>query len=156
MTLLEKLQELGTNVEERTLPGGSYQSVVIRNTLASVAIQLPIDGNKFLYRGVLGRDITTEEGYRAARLAAINVLKQVNHFIPESRLVGLNHIDVMYQCDVLWDEGPAVANGASDLFLEILGTRGEHTRSIAGVHRLPRNFCVAVVASFTVLGDVGV
>ena len=56
----------------------------------------------------------------------------------------------MYQCSETWDEAPAVANGASDLFLQVLGDKGKHTRSIAGVHRLPRGFSVAIVANFTV------
>jgi enamine deaminase RidA (YjgF/YER057c/UK114 family) len=150
MSLLQKLLDTGTDMNDIPDPGGSYIALNIRGTTATVAIQSPIDQKKFLYRGVLGKDLTTEEGNRAARLCAINVLKQVCRYVEEADLVGLNHADIMYQCTDSWDEGPVVANGASDLFLEVLGEKGKHTRSIAGVHRLPRGFSVAVVASFTV------
>ena len=129
---------------------GSYVAVNVRGTLATVAIQAPIENKKFLYRGVLGKDVSTGDGYKAAGLCAINVLKQINHFIPENDLVGLNHVDIMYQCTAEWDEGPAVANGASEMFINMLGEKGKHTRSICGVHRLPNHFCVTIVASFTV------
>ena len=151
MALLQNLLDTGTDVNDIPLPGGNYVALNIRGITATVAIQCPIEQDKLLYRGVLGKDITTEEGYEAARLCAINVLKQVNRYVNESDLVGLNHVDIMYQCTTEWDEGPAVANGASDLFVKVLGEKGKHTRSICGVHRLPRNFSVAIVASFTVV-----
>lgn len=150
MSLLQKLIDAGTDVNDVPTPGGSYIALNIRDTIATVAIQSPIDRKKFLYTGILGRDITTEEGYQAARICAINVLKQVHRYVKETDLVGLNHVDIMYQCTQEWDDGPEIANGASDLFLLVLGEKGKHTRSISGVFRLPRHFCVAIVASFTV------
>lgn len=155
MAFLQKLLDTGTDVNDIPSPGGNYIALNIRGTSATVAIQCPIDRKKLLYQGVLGKDISTEEGYLAARLCAINVLKQVNRYVDEADLVGLNHVDIMYQCTSEWDEGPAVANGASDLFLEVLGELGRHTRSISGVFRLPRQFSVAIVASFTVKEGTG-
>ena|SRR5678815_5185755 len=150
MSILQKLLDIGTDVNDIPKPGGSYIALNVRGTIATVAIQLPIHQKNFLYRGTLGKDITTEDGYKAARICAINVLKQVQHYLKDDDLVGLNHVDIMYQCSETWDEAPAVANGASDLFLQVLGEKGKHTRSIAGVHRLPRGFSVAIVANFTV------
>lgn len=151
MGLLQNLLDTGTDVNDVPAPGGNYIALNIRGTSLTVSIQCPIDQKKFLYIGTLGKNISTEEGYQAARLCAINVLKQVNRYVKESDLVGLNHVDIMYQCTEEWDEGPAVANGASDLFINVLGEKGTHTRSICGVHRLPRHFSVAIVASFTVV-----
>ncbi|HMF72055.1 MAG TPA: RidA family protein [Flavitalea sp.] len=150
MPLLQNLLATGTDVNDIPSPGGSYVALNIRGTTATVAIQSPIDQKKFLYTGILGKDLTTEDGYQAAKICALNVLKQVNRYVNEDDLVGLNHVDIMYQCTQEWDEGPLVANGASDIFLQVLGEKGVHTRSIAGVFRLPRQFCVAIVASFTV------
>jgi enamine deaminase RidA (YjgF/YER057c/UK114 family) len=150
MSLLQNLLDTGTDVNDVPSPGGSYIALNIRDTNATVAIQCPIDQKKLLYTGILGKDIANEDGYQAARLCAINVLKQVNRYVKEDDLVGLNHVDIMYQCTQDWDEGPSVANGASDLFLQVLGEKGKHTRSICGVFRLPRHFCVAIVACFTV------
>jgi len=150
MSLRQQLIDLGTDVNDIPEPGGSYVALNVRDTFATVAIQCPIDQKKLLYRGTLGKDLTTENGYQAARICAINVLKQIQRYIKDDDLVGLNHVDILYQCTEEWDEGPAVANGASDLFLQVLGEKGIHTRSISAVYRLPLHFSVAIIVCLTV------
>ena len=150
IAVVNKLRALGISLGTPPRPGGSYVAINIRANIAYVAIQFPIAEGKFIHPGRIGRDITTEQGYEAARAAAINVLSQINESIGFERLVGLNHLDIYFQADDNWDEGPKVANGASDLFLAALGDRGQHARAIMGVHKLSRGHCVAVVASFTV------
>lgn len=150
-TIIRRLEELGIAIGEIPKPGGSYVAVNIRGKVAYVAIQFPIQDSQFHFRGRLGKEVTTEQGYEAAKIAATNVLLQIDKFVGYEKLVGLNHLDIYYQVHNDWDEGPKVANGASDLFLEILGDdMGKHTRAIMGVDRLPRNHSVALVASFTV------
>jgi enamine deaminase RidA (YjgF/YER057c/UK114 family) len=149
MSITERIQAAGISLEDRPLPGGNYVSVNIRGKVAYVAIQFPIQNGQMMYRGVLGKDLSTQDGYEAARLSAINVLKQVHAYMALDNIEGLNHIDVYYNCELPWDDGPAVANGASDLFTELLGEAGQHTRAIFGVHSLPRGFCVGITASFT-------
>ena len=148
----DKLRALGISLATPPKPGGSYVAVNIRANIAYVAIQFPIAEGKFIHPGRIGRDITTEQGYEAAKTAAINILSQINESVGFERLEGLNHLDIYFQADDNWDEGPKVANGASDLFLSVLGDRGKHTRAIVGVHKLSRGHCVAVVASFTIKG----
>jgi|GEM_PF-396650 len=145
------LASAGVDPDNVPSPGGTYDSVVIRGNTAFVAIQFPIEGDRFLFKGVLGRDLQTAQGYEAAMLCAVNVLRQANRYIGIERIAGLNHFDCYYQCDDHWDDGPIVANGASDLFKRILGEKGRHTRAIMGVHKLPRNFSVGIVASFTLV-----
>jgi enamine deaminase RidA (YjgF/YER057c/UK114 family) len=146
----DRLKALGISLGTPPKPGGSYVAVNIRANIAYVAIQFPIAEGKFVYPGRIGRDITTEQGYEAAKAAAINVLNQIKEAVGFEKILGLNHLDIYFQADDNWDEGPKVANGASDLFLAALGDRGKHTRAIMGVHKLSRGHCVAVVASFTV------
>jgi enamine deaminase RidA (YjgF/YER057c/UK114 family) len=146
----DKLSELGIKLGSPPKPGGSYVAVNIRANIAYVAIQFPISEGKFIHPGRIGKDITTEQGYEAARATAINVLTQIKEAVGFERIIGLNHLDIYFQAGESWDEGPKVANGASDLFLAVLGDRGKHTRAIMGVHKLSRGHCVAVVASFTV------
>ena len=150
-TIIQNLKQLGISFGEIPKPGGSYVAVNIRGNIAYVAIQFPIKDNKFYYMGRLGSDLTTEEGYEAAKMAATNVLLQINKFVGYDRLVGMNHADIYYQVYKDWDEGPRVADGASDLFLKVLGDKGQHTRAIVGVERLPRGFSVALVTSFTII-----
>lgn len=148
--IIDKLKQLGISFGEIPKPGGSYVAVNIRGNTAYVAIQFPIKNDKFFYIGRLGNDLTTEDGHEAAKMAATNVLLQINKFVGFDRLVGMNHADIYYQVHEDWDEGPRVADGASNLFLNVLGDLGQHTRAIIGVERLPRGFSVALVTSFTI------
>ena len=147
--LREKLSEFGYRLPEVSTPGGSYVSVNVRGNIAYVAIQFPIRNGEFLFQGRLGEELTTEQGYQAMELCALNVLAQIDKKVGMGQVLGLNHLDAYFQAADTWDESPKVVNGASDLFQKILGERGRHTRAIFGVHRLPVNFCVGLTTSFT-------
>lgn len=84
------------------------------------------------------------------RLCALNVITQVKNKIGFENILGLNHIDAYFQSGRSWDESPEVVDGASDLFVNILGNKGAHSRAIFGVEALPRNFSVGLTASFTI------
>lgn len=132
-------------------PGGIYVPVNVRANIAYVAIQFPIDRHGDAFKGLLGADVSTQEGLQAARKAAMNVISQINRFVGFENVEGLNHFDMYYLSTSDWDEAPMVANSASDLFVNALRSKGIHTRAIFGVHALPRNFCVGITASFTLL-----
>lgn len=148
-TIANKLKELGIQFNNLPKPGGSYVAVNVRGNIAYVAIQFAIKDDHFYYIGRLGKEVTTEDGYQAARMAAINVLGQIDKFVGLEN-VGLNHADIYYRATEEWDEAPRVADGASDLFLSVLGDSGKHTRAIFGVDKLPRGFCMAITTSFTI------
>ena len=145
----ERLKALGLSLPPLAQPGGSYVSVNVRGKVAYVAIQFPMLGNQYKYLGRYGWELSTEEGYQAARLSALNVLAQINHYVGFEQIEGLNHIDAHYQCAVGWDEAPKVVNGASDLFLAVLEEKGQHSRGIYGIDSLPRNFSIGITSSFT-------
>lgn len=149
MTPIENLNKLGITLPEASTPGGSYVSVNIRANIAYIAIQFPIRNEEFLFQGRLGLDISTEEGYEAMKLCALNVLAQVNEKIGFDQIIGLNHIDAYFQAADNWDDSPIVVNGASDIFKSILEEKGVHSRAIFGVEKLPRNFSVGLTATFT-------
>lgn len=151
MSVFEELKQMGLSLPEVSTPGGSYVSVNIRGKIAYVAIQFPIWNGEYLYQGILGNELQTEDGYKALQLAALNVLAQVNAKIGFERIEGLNHLDIYYQAADGWDDGPKVANGASDLFVKVLGDKGSHTRAIFGVATLPRQFCAGLTCTFTLL-----
>ena len=140
---------LGLALPPPAAPGGNYLPVNIRGNIAYVSIQFPKIGSEFLYKGRLGQDLDTSEGYKAMELAALNVLAQVKEFVGFENLVGLNHMDAYFQAAENWDESPMVVNGASDLFVKVLGEKGVHSRSIFGVDRLPKNFSAGICCSFT-------
>lgn len=151
MDLQEKVKSLGLSLPEASMPGGNYVSVNVRGKIAYVAIQFPILNGIFLHLGRLGAELTTEEGSKAMQLCAFNVLVQVNKHVGIQNIEGLNHIDACYQAAKEWDEAPLVLNGASDLFTSVLGDKGQHSRSLFGVDKLPRNFSVGLTSTFTIV-----
>lgn len=150
MTPNQNLDKHRYELPKVSTPGGSYVSVNIRENIAYVAIQFPILNEKYLYLGRLGNDLSTEDGYKAMEICALNVLAQIDKKVGFDKLVGLNHIDAYFQSGENWDDSPIVVNGASDLFMKILEEKGEHSRAIFGVDKLPRNFSVGLTASFTI------
>ncbi len=149
MDIEAKLTEMGLELPSATNPGGNYVSVNIRGTIAYVAIQFPIRNGEFFYLGRLGKELSLEDGYAAMQLTALNVLAQIHEKVGFEKIVGLNHIDAYYQAFGDWDDAPKVVNGASDLFVNVLGDKGRHSRAIFGVEKLPRNFSVGLTCTFT-------
>ena len=146
----QKLAELGLELPNVSTPGGSYKSVNIRGSIAYVAIQFPIWNGEYQYQGRLGKELSTEEGYKAMEMCALNVLAQIEYKVGFENIVGLNHIDAYFRSMDRWDDSPKVVDGASDLFAAVLGPKGEHSRAIFGVDKLPRNFSVGLTTSFTI------
>lgn len=146
----KNLNELGLELPIVSTPGGNYVSVNIRENIAYVAIQFPILNEEYMHQGRLGNEVTTEQGYKAMELCALNVLAQIDKKVGFDKIIGLNHIDAYFQSGDEWDESPKVVNGASDLFVKVLEEKGKHSRSIFGVEKLPRNFSVGLTSSFTV------
>lgn len=149
MSIQDKINSLQINTDNLPKPGGSYTAVNIRGNIAYVAIQFPIKDGQLQHAGRLGDQISTEQGYEAAGICARNIIGQIQKSVGFEIIEGLNHLDIYFQNTENWSDGPAVANGASDLFNEVLGAAGIHTRTIIGVHSLSRNSCIAITSSFT-------
>ena len=150
MNPIASLTKLGYQLPEVTTLGGNYVSVNIRGNIAYIAIQFPIKNKEYYYLGRLGNEVSTEQGYKSMELCALNVLAQINKKVGFDNLVGLNQIDAYFQAGDNWDASPVIVNGASDLFVKILGDKGKHARAIFGVEKLPRNFCVGLTITFTI------
>lgn len=119
-------------------PRGAYQPVVISGGLAYVSGMLPLDGAKLLWKGKVPDEVSVEEAASAARAAALNSLS-----VLKQALGGLEKITRIIRVGgfVASNKGfhgqPKVINGASELFLEVLGDRGLHARAAVGVYELP-------------------
>ena len=150
MKLEQKLKELELELPKVSTPGGNYVSVNIRGNIAYVAIQFPIINEGYYYQGRLWDEISTEEGYNAMEMCALNVITQIEAKVGFDNVTGLNHIDAYFQAGNQWDDSPKIVNGASDTFVNILGDKGTHSRAIFGVDSLPRNFSVGLTATFTI------
>lgn len=149
MSIEEKLNELGLQLPQPSGPGGNYVSLNIRNRIAYLAIQFPGLNKVFSFQGRLGQEFTTEEGYKAFQQCALNVLSHLHHTIGLDKIEGMNHMDAYYQSSDDWDEGRIAVDGASDLFIKVMGEKGIHSRAIFGVEKLPRNYVGGITCTFT-------
>lgn len=148
---IARLAARGLSLPDPPKPGGSYNSVRAVGGIAYVAAQFPFaDSEQLAFSGRLGRELTTEDGYRAAELCALNVLAQIDRYVGFERLLGLNRIEAYMLTVDGWDDFPEVLDGASHLFVAALGDDvGQHARALFGVERLPLNAPMELTASFT-------
>lgn len=137
-TATEKLAKLGVVLPPPPRPVGSYLPAVQAGPWLYVSGMLPLQDGKVLFPGLLGRDVSTEEGALAARQAVLNALAVIADAVGSlgtiERVVRLTGY-VASAADFY--QQPAVLNGASDLLADLFGERGKHSRVAVGVAALP-------------------
>jgi enamine deaminase RidA (YjgF/YER057c/UK114 family) len=149
-----RLQELGIVLPEPPRPAGNYRPWVRHGGLLFVAAQLPIEDGVPRYRGRVGVELTEEQGFAAARLAGLNVLAQIRAALGDlERLATLLRVEGHVASAPDWNRAPAVLDGASDLFVEALGERGQHARSAFTPPRLPLDHSIELVVTAAVRPD---
>ncbi len=149
MSILSRLADLGIVLPAVTPPVASYVPVVIEGNLIFVSGQLPVrDGE--MVKGHLGRDVSLEDGQRAAQLCALNILAQVSAALDGQldRISRCVKLGGFVACTPDFTDHPKVINGASDLMLQVLGDAGKHARAAVGVPSLPLGAAVEVEAVF--------
>ncbi|MDF3820529.1 RidA family protein [Leptospira sp. 96542] len=149
MDIQKRVAELGLSLYEPPKPGGNYLSVNVRGNIVYVAIQTPKKNGEFLYQGRIGLDVSEEDAYLGMQLCALNVVSQIHHHIGFEKILGMNHMDAYFQAIPSFENGPKIVDGASNLFVDVLGESGRHTRAIFGVESLPKNLSVAITCTFT-------
>lgn len=149
MTDLEieaKLAELGLILPEPAAPVAAYVPVVVAGGLAHVSGQLPFIDD-VLVKGRLGEDVTTGEGYDAARACALMILAQLKAALGSlSRIERIVKLGAFVSSTADFTDQPKVANGASELMAALFGDAGRHARSAVGVPVLPLGAAVEVDA----------
>ena len=140
-----KLKELGITLPEPPSPVANYVNAVRTGNLIFLAGKGPRSADGIEITGKLGRDITIEEGYRAARLTAINQLAVLKAELGDlNKVVRIVKVLGMVNSDPSFVEQPAVINGFSDLMVEVFGERGRHARAAVGMASLPRGQAVEI------------
>ena len=148
-----RLKELGIILPEVTAPVANYVPWVRSGSLVFVSGQITMGPDKtLLYVGAVGADFSVEEGRKAARLAAINVLAAVKDALGGNldRVMRVVKVTGFVNAAPGFSQHPDVVNGASDLFVEVFGDAGRHARAAVGASSLPRNVAVEVEAIFEV------
>lgn len=154
MGLDDRLSELGLELPPPPTPVASYVPYLRAGDLVFIAGQIPMADGELLYPGTVGDDVSIEEAQQAAGRCAMQALSALNAELRgelDERLVGIDKLEVMIAAVDGFTQHPIVANGASDLLVQILGDRGKHTRVAVGVASLPLGACVEVVMTAQVV-----
>jgi enamine deaminase RidA (YjgF/YER057c/UK114 family) len=142
-----RIAELGLALPSPMAPPGNFQLVNVHDGLAYIAGHPPIDGATVLVQGVVGRDLSLEEGYEAARLVALSILASLKQELGNLDRVTKWVRAVGYvQTAPGFHDNAKVLNGFSDLIVEIWGDAGRHARSAPGQGPSPLNVPVIVDA----------
>ena len=145
MGIEDRLRELGIELPPAPKPVASYVPVVVTGGLAFVAGQGALVDGEVLYPGHVGGDVTIEQAQEAARRCALQALAALKEEL--GTLEGLHRIanvTVYVSSAPGFTDQPLVGNGASDLFIEVMGDAGRHARAAVGVSDLPLGLPVEV------------
>ena len=146
MEVEKKLEEMGYTLPTPPTPGGNYVGAVQTGNLvyvAGVVNRLPDGG--YTAVGKVGTQVTIEEGYAAARQAILNSLANLKAAIGDlDRVTRVVKLLCMVNCAPDFGQTPQVANGASDLLVDIFGEKGRHARSAVGMGSLPNTVPIEI------------
>ncbi len=141
----DKIKALGFTLPEAPKPLAAYVPALLAGEFVFTAGQLPISNGQLKYTGKLGREVSEEEGIKAAEICALNCLSAVKGVIGElSRIEQVIKLTVFVNSAEGFTNQPVVANGASELMEKIFGKNGSHARSAVGVNELPKNAPVEI------------
>src|ERR1700726_3622014 len=148
----KRLSELGIVLPTPASPIANYVGFVRTGALLVVSGQLCFDlTGKLLAKGKLGQNVSIEDGQKAARACAINLLAQVKAAVGDlDKVTRVVRLGGFINSAVGFTEGPKVMNGASDLMVAAFGDKGKHARSTVGVAALPADAAVEVEGLFEV------
>lgn len=141
----ERLAELGLELPPAPAPVASYIPVTLAGELAFVAGQVPLDEGSVLLAGRLGAEVHIEEANEAARRCALQALSALRDALGTlDRVAGIVQVTVYVASAPGFTDQSKVANGASDVLVEVFGESGKHARVAVGVSELPLGAAVEV------------
>lgn len=145
MSYEAKIKELGLTIPEAPKPVAAYVPAVRSGNLVYTAGQIPFLNGELKYKGKLGKDLTVEEGYEAAKLCALNCLSVIKGVIGDlDKIVRVVRVGGFVNSVPEFSDQPKVVNGASELLGQIFGEAGKHARAAVGSINLPINAAVEV------------
>jgi enamine deaminase RidA (YjgF/YER057c/UK114 family) len=140
-----KLAELGITLPETGAPVANYVNAVRTGKLIFLAGKGPRQPDGKYITGQVGRDLTVQQGYDAAKLTAINQLAALKAEIGDlSRVKRIVKVLGMVNAGPDFSQHPQVVNGFSDLMVAVFGEKGKHARSAVGMSSLPLGMAVEV------------
>ena len=136
-----RLQEMGIVLPNPASPAANYVPFVISGSLVFIAGQIPFWNGEILHIGKVGAEISIEEAKQAARVCGLNLIAQLKTACAGDldRVKRCVKIGVFVNCIDGFKQQPEIANGVSDLIVELFGEAGRHARFAVGTNALPRN-----------------
>jgi len=152
--MVEKtLANLGIALPSPASPIANYVACVRSGNLLIVSGQLCFGAEgKLAAKGQLGGGVSIEDGQKAARACAVNLLAQIKAAVGDlDKVTRVVRLGGFINSAPGFADGPKVMNGASDLMVEVFGDKGRHARSTVGVSALPADAAVEVEGMFEVV-----
>jgi len=150
--ILDNLKKLNISIPDAPSPVGAYVAFKKVNNFLFISGQLPIDLNGKIIKGKIGKDLTLDDGQKAARLCVINILAQV-------KKATANDLEKIKSCIKItgyvnsiddFTDQPKVINPASETLTAVFGDNGKHTRAAVSVNSLPLGAAVEIDAIFEI------
>jgi enamine deaminase RidA (YjgF/YER057c/UK114 family) len=150
MSFENKIKELGIVLPNAAAPVGSYVATKIVGKLLYISGQISINENGELIKGKLGKELKTDDGYKAAERCALNITAQAKKACNDdlSKIKSCIKLTGFVNSSDDFIEQPKVINGASDTIVKIFGEAGMHARAAVSSNSLPLGVAVEVDAIF--------
>ena len=146
----KKIKELKINLPEAKPPVGSYVATKIVGNLLYISGQISISENGELIKGKVGKDLSVDDGYKAAERCGLSIISQAKVACNGdlSKIKSCVKLTGFVNSTDNFIEQPKVINGASDLIASVFGKAGMHTRAAVSTNSLPLGVSVEVDAIF--------
>ena len=150
MNFEKKIEELKIKLPEAKPPVGSYVATKISGNLLFVSGQISIDKNSNLIKGKIWKDLSLEEGYKAAERCGLSIISQAKVACNGdlSKIKSCVKLTGFVNSTDNFTDQPKIINGASDLISSVFGDAGMHTRAAVSANSLPLGVSVEVDAIF--------
>ena len=150
MNFEKKIKELKIILPEAKPPVGSYVATKISGNLLFISGQISIDINGELIKGKIGKDLSVEEGYKAAERCGLSIISQAKVACDGdlSKIKSCVKLTGFVNSTDNFTDQPKIINGASDLIASVFGNAGMHTRAAVSTNSLPLGVSVEVDAIF--------
>ena len=151
-TVEKKLASLGINLPSPAGPVANYVPFVRSGNLLVVSGQLCFGTEgKLVAKGQLGGGVSIEDGQKAARACAVNLLAQIKGALGDlDKVIRVVRLGGFINSTPGFTDGPKVMNGASDLMVEVFGDKGRHARTTVGVAAFPADAAIEVEGLFEI------
>jgi len=141
----EKLQQMGITLPVPSKPVATYVNAVRTGNLVYLSGKGPTNPDGTNITGKVGKDLSIQQGYEAAKSTGINLLAALKAEIGSlNKVKRIVKVLGMVNCPADFTEQPQVINGFSDFMVEVFGEKGKHARSAVGMNALPKNIAVEI------------